>query len=115
MMQAKRGVRIAAREAMMKFGYDPLETMVIIAQDDQTAGHVKLQIAETLLPYMYPKLSNVTVETTGDSSSNADSQAILLRRILENPELADAAQRLSIAASMAALESDFGEGPSLVQ
>lgn len=107
MSVSRKNVRVAAREAMMKFGYDPLETLVVFAQDQQTSNDTKLKIAETLLPYMYPKLSNVTLEGNVGTSAVGESQAALLRRVLEDPELADAAQRLSIAASMACLESEF--------
>lgn len=107
-MALKKGVRIAAKEAMQKFNYDPLEVLVRFAQDAQTNNDTKMHIAETLLPYMYPKLSNVTVDGEIVTNSTAESQAALLRRVLENPELADAAQRLSLAAAEAALESDIG-------
>jgi hypothetical protein len=59
---------------------------------------------------MYPKLSNVTVEGEITSNVTAESQTALLRRVLENPELADAAQRLSLAAAESILETDMGEG-----
>ena len=104
-MAARPNVRTAAREAMQKFGYDPLETLVLLAGDAATTSDNKQKIAETLLPYMYPKLSSVTIEGELVSTHSAESQAALLRRVLEDPELADAAQRLSIAASMAVLES----------
>lgn len=107
-MALKKGVRIAAKEAMQRFNYDPLEVLVRFAQDAQTNNDTKMHIAETLLPYMYPKLSNVTVEGEVTTNVTAESQAALLRRVLENPELADAAQRLSLAAAEAALESDIG-------
>jgi hypothetical protein len=111
----KRGVRVAAKEAMQRFNYDPLEVLILHAQDASTSSGVKLEIAETLLPYMYPKLSNITVEGEVVSNTNAESQAVMLRRILANPELADAAQRLSIAAAESALEYETntaGLGPS---
>lgn len=104
----KRNVRLAAKETMQRFNYDPLEVLVMFAQDAQTNNENKLRIAETLLPYLYPKLSNITVEGEIVSNVTAESQAALLRRVLENPELADAAQRLSLAAAEAALESDIG-------
>jgi hypothetical protein len=107
-MALKKSVRVAAREAMQKFNYDPLEVLVLVAQDQQTHNDTKLRIAETLLPYMYPKLSNVTLEGEVGVSQSVESQAALLRRVLDDPELADAAQRLSIAASMAILENDSG-------
>ncbi len=102
----RRSVRVAAKEAMQKLNYDPLEVMVMFAQDNATHKDDKLHIAEVLLPYMYPKLSNVTIEGEVVSTITAESQAALLRRVLENPELADAAQRLSLAAAEIALESD---------
>ena len=106
----KKSVRVVAKEAMQRLNYDPLEVLVMFAQDASTNNDAKLKIAETLLPYMYPKLSNVTVEGELTTTSTAESQAALLRRVLENPELADAAQRLSLAAAEAALEIDMGPG-----
>lgn len=96
---------------MQKYGYCPLETLVQYAQADNTPADTKLKIAETLLPYMYPKLSNVTLEGEVSVSERAESQAALLRKVLADPELADAAQKLSIAASMAMLESEASETP----
>jgi hypothetical protein len=96
---------------MQRLNYDPLESLVMFAQSEESSKDTKLHIAEVLLPYMYPKLSSITVEGELNTTQNAESQASLLRRILENPELADAAQRLSIEASMAALE---GESESVV-
>ena len=108
-MSGKRNVRVAAKEMMQRFAYDPLEVLVRFAQDLSTNNDVKLKIAETLLPYLYPKLSNITVDGEVVTSLRAESQAALLRRVLENPELADAAQRLSLAAAEVALEADMGE------
>ena len=107
-MAMKRTVRVAAKEAMQRFNYDPLETLVLFAQDAGVNNDTKMHIAETWLPYMYPKLSNVTVEGEVVASTTAESQVNLLRRVLANPELADAAQRLSLAAAEAALESEGG-------
>jgi hypothetical protein len=114
-MALKKGVRLAAREAMQKFAYDPLQTLVLFAQDSNTNNDTKLHIAEVLLPYLYPKLSNVTMEGEVVSTVTVEAQASLLRRVLENPELADAAQRLSLAAAEAALESDIGEVGASIQ
>lgn len=105
---AKRSVRIAAKEAMMKFAYDPLEVMIHCAQDMATSAVVKLQIAETLLPYMYPKLSNITIEGEMVTSTTEEAQAELFHRVMSNPELADAAQKLSLAAAESALLGDIG-------
>jgi hypothetical protein len=100
---------------MQILNYDPLETLVRMAQDSAASNDVKRDIAMTLLPYMYPKLSNVTVEGEITTNTTAEAQASLLRRVLENPELADAAQRLSIAAAEAALESDLAGGSAMLQ
>lgn len=106
MSQTKKGVRYAAREAMQRHGYDPIDVMVQCSQDPNTSQDTKLDIARTLMPYMYPKLSNVTVESEVTSNERQETQSSLMMRILGNPELADAAQRLSIAAADAALEYD---------
>jgi hypothetical protein len=108
---AVKGVRIMAREAMQKFGYDPLESLVLFAQDGATNNDTKIHIAEVLLPYLYPKLSAITVEGEVVSTVTAESQASLLRRVLADPELADAAQRLSIAAASAMLDESEGGDP----
>ncbi len=114
-MAFKKGVRLAAREAMQRFNYDPLQVLVMFAQEQNTNNDTKLHIAEVLLPYLYPKLSNITVEGEVVSSVTLESQANLLQRVLANPELADAAQRLSLAAAEAALESDIGGSITSIQ
>jgi hypothetical protein len=114
-MAYRRSVRIAAREAMQKFNYDPLDVLVQFAQLETTNQDTKLEIAQTLLPYMYPKLSNVTMDAEVSVNERSDNQAALLRRILENPELADAAQRLSIAAAEASLELDSSSVGGMIQ
>lgn len=104
-----RGVRIAAKEAMQSLNYDPLEVLVKYAQESGTSPAAKCEVAMALLPYMYPKLSSMTIEAdvlVDNQASNARNA--LMRRVLENPELADAAARLSIAAAEASIE-DFGE------
>jgi hypothetical protein len=106
-MAAKKSVRLAAREAMQAFNYDPLTELVQLAQATDNNG-IKQEIAVVLLPYLYPRLSNMALEGEVVVGKSQESQAALLRRVLEDPELADAAQRLSVAASMAALESDSG-------
>lgn len=102
-----KSVRVAARETMQRFSYDPLEVLILHAQQDATSPGEKREIAEVLMPYMYPKLANVSVETENNSSSAAESQSALLQRVLASPELADAAQRLSLAAAEAAIEGDL--------
>lgn len=102
----KKPIRTLAKEAMQRLGYDPLEVMVLCAQDASTDNSTKMKIAETLLPYMYPKLSSVTIDGEMTVNPHQESQAELFRRVMESPELADAAQKLSLAAAEAALQSD---------
>lgn len=109
-----KSVRVAAKEAMQKFGYDPLEVMVLHAQDANTSTDVKLEIAGVLLPYMYPKLSSIAIEGELNTSATSDAQAELFRRVMSSPELADAAQKLSLAAAEAALSSDIGTDPTIM-
>lgn len=85
---------------MQKWGYDPLEVIVQAAQDPNTTQDTKLEIAQVLLPYMYPRLSSIEVQAEVDvNEKNRPDQNELMRRILANPELADAAQKLSLEAS----------------
>lgn len=114
-MAIGKNVRVAAREAMQRHGYDPLDQLIMFAQCDKTSLDDKKHIAEVLLPYMYPKLSNVTIEGEVNTSASQESQARLLRQMLSDPELADAAQRLSIAAANAALESEMAESTGRIQ
>lgn len=101
---AAKSVRIAAKEAMQRLGYDPLEVLVSFAQAPDSSGQTKLEIAQTLLPYMYPKLSNMVLEAEVSNADQAQSQAELFRRVMENPELADAAAKLSLAAAEAGID-----------
>ncbi len=110
---ARRGVRLAARETMQKLMYDPLEALVLFAQDDKSSPDTRLHIAEVLLPYLYPKLSSLTLEGEVTVNQTAEQQASLLRRVLEDPELADAAQRLSIAAANAMLDDGESGGVTI--
>jgi hypothetical protein len=108
-MAAKKNVRQYAREVMQKFNYDPLESLVMLAQDAGTNAGVKQEIATTLLPFIYPKLASVTLDGEVNTSITATSQAALLRKVLEDPALADAAQRISLAAAEASLEQETNE------
>ena len=113
-MALRKTVALVAREAMQKLGYDPLEVLVVHAQDSTSSRDEKKEVAMFLMPYMYPRLSNVTVEGEITSNTTAESQARLLQRVLENPELADAAQRLSVAAAESALETESMESSGFV-
>ena len=96
---ASRNVRLAARETMQRYGYDPMETLIHHAMDSATAPVEKTRLAEVLLPYMYPKLSNVTMEAEVSTADNSKAQSTLMGMILSDPLLADAAQKLSLAAA----------------
>lgn len=99
---AKRTSLLVARETMQKFGYDPMEELVKLAVGTVEAPAsmaVKQEIALSLLPYVYPKLSNVEIFGEIDQTNHAPDPQELLRRVLANPELADAAQMLSLEAS----------------
>lgn len=113
-MAAKKSVKLMAREATQAFGYDPLEVLVHTAQDSNSSVITKTEIAMFLMPYVYPKLSSVMLEGEVEITNTSEQQANLMRRILENPELADAAQRLSIAAAEASLENEM-DGPRFIQ
>ena len=112
---AQKSVRVAAKEAMQRLGYDPLESLVSYAMDSQTSSATKLEIAQTLLPYMYPKLANVTVEGEMRVTDDARQQASLMQRLLSDPKLADAAQQLSLAAAEAALDMDNFDSGMMLQ
>lgn len=88
-----------AREVMMKRGYDPVEELVTMAQDPNTPFLERKDIASFLAPFMYPKLSAIEMAVETGSTSVKDAQSEIMRRIMENPELADAAQRISLMAS----------------
>jgi hypothetical protein len=102
---------------MQKFGYDPIEELVKLAQDPNASGETKYGVAGVLLPYMYPKLSSVMMEAEVTTNDTVETQNYFMRRILENPELADAAQRISLAAADALLERDLGvsHGSNMLQ
>ena len=96
---AAKNVRLEARETMQRHGYDPMEALILHAMNDSTAPIEKTRVAEVLLPYMYPKLSNMTVEAEVSTTDNGRAQSTLMEKILSDPLLADAAQKLSLAAA----------------
>lgn len=96
---AKRTSSLQARTTIQSLGYDPLEVLVKIAQAEETHRDVKREIAMELLPYLYPKLSNVEMTAEVDQTNHVPNSAELLRRVLASPELSDAAQMLSLEAA----------------
>ena len=106
---ASSSVKTMARVAMQRLGYDPLEVLVSHSQEPNTSPADKRDIAMFLLPYVYPKLANVTMEADVQVNSSETAQAQLMRQLMSNPELADAAAKLSLAAAEAALVTSDGE------
>ncbi len=100
-----RNTRFMAREIMQKFAYDPMVELITQAQDDRTSQAERRAIAEELMPYMYPKLSAVIMDEAPVHDITAVNQRNMMMRVLNDPELADAAQKLSIAASKVANEA----------
>jgi hypothetical protein len=98
---------------MQKHAYDPLEELVLMAQSPGMGFDQKKEIAEVLLPYAWPKLASVALEGKLDVGRGDEAQSALLQKILSDPLLADAAQRLSVAAAQATLESEMGDATGL--
>lgn len=96
---SKKSVRYLAKETMQRLAYDPLEVLVAAASESSASPQDRREIAEFLMPYMYPKLSSVEVQAEVDNVNSAPEASELMRRILANPELADAAQKLSLEAA----------------
>jgi hypothetical protein len=107
-MREPRISKFAAREVMQRHGYDPITELMRSAMDENVSGEVKRDIAMFLTPYMYPKLATVAVESEVEVTNNSISQNELMARILENPDLCDAAQRISLVAAEIFLENDRG-------
>ncbi len=96
---AKKTSILQARTTMQSLGYDPLEELVKIAQNEDVHKDVKREIHLSLLPYLYPKLQNIELKGEIDQTNHVPDSQELLRRVLANPELADAAQMLSLEAA----------------
>ena len=109
-MRDKTISKFAAREAMQRHGYDPIEELVGAALDPNTGGEVKREIAMFLMPYTYPKLANVAIESDNAASNTSLTQEEMMLRIFDNPELCDAAQRLSLVAAEIFLDNDKSSG-----
>lgn len=97
--------KLAARSIMQSMGYDPIEELVKIAQTPGTSNDTKIDIAQGMLPYMYPKLGAVEIETVG-ADDVVDVRRELAVRIMSDPVLSDAAHQLSIAAAEAAMDKE---------
>ncbi len=97
-MAGRKTARFAAKETMQKLAYDPLEEMIRLAQES-TNPAVRMEVAQALMPYLHPKLSNVEVQGEMDTTVHQPNSRDMLEKIMANPELADAAQKLSLLAS----------------
>ena len=96
---AKKTARYAAREVMQTLGYDPMEQLIHIAKGENVSADTRKDIALAMMPYIYPKLANVEVQGEMETTINAPNSSDLLKRLLSNPDLADAAQKLSLEAA----------------
>lgn len=96
---AKKTSALQARTTMQSLGYDPLEVLIKYSSSPDCPGQIKKEIALDLMPYLYPKLSNVEITAEVDQTNHVPDHKELLRRVLASPELADAAQMLSLEAS----------------
>lgn len=120
--KARGGVRMAAREAMQKWGYDPIDELVKIAQSPELSLTGKKEIAEVLIPYMYPKLSAITLDADVTLNEDRELQDAMMMKLLNDPTLADAAAKISLAAADCAIaesidrsaraSNTFGDGGS---
>ena len=109
-MATRKTARFAAKEVMQRLAYDPLEVLIQCASEPSAPAEVKREVAEYLMPFMYPRLSNMEVQAEVETSEvNRPNEQDLMRRILSNPELADAAQKLSLEAA-GVLLADGAEG-----
>lgn len=96
----KKSAKYAAREAMQSHGYDPIQEMIKIVQGENVSLETRKEVALALMPYSYPKLSNVEMQGEMENVNiNAPSSSDMLKRILSDPDLADAAQKLSLEAA----------------
>ena len=96
---AKKTSSLQARTTMQTLGYDPLEVLIKVSNAPDCPKDVQREIAMDLMPYLYPKLSNVEINAEVDQTNHAPDHVELLRRVLASPELADAAQMLSLEAA----------------
>ncbi len=107
--RSKPNSRLAAREAMQRVGYDPIDELVKIAQSDGLSLTGKKEVAEILLPYMYPKLSAVVMDADVTINDDREMQEAMMMKMLSDPTLADAAAKLSLAAADCAIEESIAK------
>lgn len=88
---------------MQALGYDPLGELVRLAMEPNTAKQDRLRIAELALPYIYPKLSAVTMDGEIDVTSSNEAQRQFMSMVLSSPQLGDAASVLALASANAAI------------
>jgi hypothetical protein len=130
----KKRTAQAARELAESLGCDPLKFMMSLIDRDTYLQTVigpdgkktkvevavtmdlRLDAAKTVVNYLYPRLNAQHV--TSEAAVNLEA-TIDINKLMENPDLVDAAQRLSLAISsgidpttaLAAVPSEFTANP----
>lgn len=51
-----------AQLLLNKYGHDPLEALILLAQDDGLPAATRVNINKTLMPFRYPQLKAVEIE-----------------------------------------------------
>jgi hypothetical protein len=87
-----------ARELMVKTNFDPLEALLRIAKNRRTPLELRIKAAAAAVPFLYPKLSTTFIH----SRREADISITQVQQMaFENPLVAEAMERISLAISQA--------------
>jgi hypothetical protein len=123
----KKRTAQAARELADSLGCDPLRFMMSLIDNDtymQTeigpdgkkrkvevavTMDLRLDAAKTVVNYLYPRLNAQHV--TSDPSVRLEA-TIDINRMMQDPDLVDAAQRLSLAANNGTLDAEWERLPT---
>ena len=89
---------LAGLEAELGRKVNPLEGLLRIGNDPEQPVTVRVQCLSECLPYLWPKLQSQAVQVTRDDDP-ADATLDITSIILADPDLVDAAERLSLAVS----------------
>lgn len=86
--------RLAARAVMQSRDFDPIEQLMDIYEKlPETDLQSRITIAQGLVPYVFPKLSQVAV--VGDADNQVRVTHDIVRQVLANPQSARMALELS--------------------
>lgn len=86
--------RLAARAVMQSRDFDPIEQLMDIYEKlPETDFSSRIAIAQGLVPYVFPKLSQVAV--VGDADNPVRVTHDIVRQVLSNPQSARMALELS--------------------